>query len=479
MNIAVISKQDNGLLKRYNEEISNDYIDVINRLEEMEKNPNRTVLDMQICFGKAFPRKEYFHICLPFSFSSSYISGVNYPNFLTFDDYTKKLNEFKKELDELKKRDIAYNNFQIDDYEKKLEEFKKNLKNIFFRDCERYIDGHNYTYAHKKISNKPETIMLSSEKIGWTSYEYEANDDVQISISTNFGYGYSSYFILRMKYKNIDILPYSAIIHYYHANIIELQRYTRQYNTDRESWNIAFDFVAESANMAQNSPSDFIKKFIVNEINEMLAGLKNIANNPNTEIKRFLDKENNKITNGFCYSVRNIRKEESTEYLVYPNEMDIAFKAEKITGALLFLDKLSELVEIFPNIQNAIDEIKSLNRKLIPELLEKISHISKLVKEHNNQVLKIEEVLTPIEEEIKTHEKVIEELLQTCKSNDIEEEIKDRYKSNNPNYKILIEKREEILERRRKLKDQIFKRERFIEELNKCYQLIQTYILAA
>jgi hypothetical protein len=474
MNIAVVFKQDNGLLERYNEEISNDYIDIINRLEGMKDNTNRTVLDMQACFGEAFHSKECFRICLPYSFSATLFSEhqyICYPHFLTYDDYTKKLNEYKKELDELKKTTIAYNNLQI---ENKLEEFKKELKNNFFRDCKRYIDGHNYTYAHKKISNKPETIMLSSEKIGWTSYEYEANDDVQISIKTNFGYGNSSYFLLSMKYKNVDILPFSTIIHYYYANIIELRRYTRQYNTDRESWNIAFDFVVESANMAKNSPSEFIKKFIFNEINEMLTGLKSIANNPSTEIKRFLGKYNNKITNGFCYSVRNIRGEESKEYLVYQNEMDIAFKAEKITGALLLLDKLSEFVEIFPTIQNAIDEIKSLNHKLIPELLEKISHISNLVKKHNDQVLKIDEVLTPIEEEIKIHKKVIEELLQTCKSNDEMLEIK-----NNPNYKILIEKREELLERSRRLKKQIFKRERFIEELNKCYKLIQTYILAA
>ena len=45
--------------------------------------------------------------------------------------------------------------------------------------------------------------MWSSEAIGWTYYSYKVNDDFVVSISTNFGYGNSSYFILRLMGKGL------------------------------------------------------------------------------------------------------------------------------------------------------------------------------------------------------------------------------------------------------------------------------------
>ena len=100
--------------------------------------------------------------------------------------------------------------------------------------------------------------MLSTEDIGWTSYEYKANEDVVIFIHTNFGYGNSSYFFLNMRYKGIDILPYTSIVHYYKANIVDLCRHTRQYSMKRDSWNVAFNLVVEAANMAKNNPEKLL-----------------------------------------------------------------------------------------------------------------------------------------------------------------------------------------------------------------------------
>ena len=62
-HIAVISKQNNGLLKFTKREITNNYIDIIDRLKEMEQNSNRTILDMQQCFVKVFAKKDYFDMC--------------------------------------------------------------------------------------------------------------------------------------------------------------------------------------------------------------------------------------------------------------------------------------------------------------------------------------------------------------------------------------------------------------------------------
>ena len=259
--ISVVLKRNNGDLELIKEGISNDYIDILDKLKEMGENPNRTLLDMQQCFQRVFYQQRYFDVCMPYSYSASYISGVSYPNILKYDEYNKLLSEERCRLQK-----IFCDNERV---ERELMQYKDRLKSDFLSKSSRYINGYHFSKTRLEISNKNEAVMWSSEAIGWTYYSYKVNDDFVVSISTNFGYGYSSYFILSMKYKDIDILPYSAIIHYYYANIFELRRYTRQYNLERESWNVAFDFVVESVNMAKNNPERFINYFIINEIMNM------------------------------------------------------------------------------------------------------------------------------------------------------------------------------------------------------------------
>lgn len=485
--IAVVSKQDNGLLKLTREKILNDYIDVVDNLQEMNNNPNRTVLDMQQTFLRAFPRKEYFSVCWPYSYDASYIGGGGgYPEIRTYDEYNALLTSERNRLN------LSYPK-NARKVEEELESYKRYLKYEFIQQSLRYIHSYNFIQASFKIQNKYQTIMLSAEKIGWTNYRYEANEDVVISISTNFGYGNSSYFLLAMQYKGIDILPYSAIIKYYYANAIELRRCTRQYYLDRDSWNIAFDFVVENANMAKMNPQKFIEDFIVNEINEMILGLKNIINHPDTEIKRFLDASRNKILNGYSFCVRNINEMEIKDYEVYKDEMEIAIKAEKITGSLLFLEKLSELVEIFPTIQKSITEIKLLNTQLIPELEEKMSKIHKTIEEKtkqleklNKQLEELEEQIKDVDAQIKPHKELIQKLKEECKDYEKQKEAEEKYRSDNPRYKELCSIKEELQKKKGNLQNEIYKldrrigkRKEFIYRLEKCQNNIQTYLSVA
>ena len=469
--IVVVAKQSNNVLEFKKEKISNDYADIIDRLQEMKENPNRTVLDMQGCFTRVFNQKDYFHLCLPYCYSSSYVDGIRYPDMLTFDEYNTKLIKKRTKLKEKQLSD--------DKIEEKLDTYKRELKDDFLYECRRYIEGYNFAKTSSKIKNRSETVMLSTENIGWTKYEYKANEDVIIFIYTNFGYGNSSYFFLGMQYKGIDILPYSAIVHYYNADIIELKRHTRQYFTERDSWNIAFDFVIKSANMAKTDPRKFINEFVINEVREMVSGLKNIANQPNTEISRFINKRRNVVSNGFCYSVRNIWESEVNDYEVYRDEMNIAFKAEKVTGALLFLDKLSELAELLPTIQESIKEIKLLNNALIPELEEKIFNIQNVINEQNKKVESLEKSLKTLNEKMQPHEDIIQKLQETCKEQEEKNEVKKKYKIENHEYEQLCLEKEGLLNSISALKGHIQKRSNFIARLKECQNRIQTHLLAA
>ena len=493
--IAVVSKQSNGVLELTKEEISNDYKDIIDRLDEMVKNPNRTVLDMQQCFVQAFPRKEFFDICWPRFYDSKYVGGVGYPKIYTYDEYKDLLKSKRESLD------LCYSNDRekYKKIESALEDSKARLKIDFKLWCLRYIHGYNFTQTKSKIKNKSQTIMLSEEKIGWTTYIHKANEDVDISIKTNFGYGWSSYFLLAMSYKGIDILPYSALVKYYYANEVELIRCTRQYNLDRDSWNVSFDFVVETANMAKMNPQKFINEFIVNEIDEMVLGLKNTMDNPN-EIERFMKRgvngfnnTNENIPNGFCLTVRNISKTEIEDYGVYRDEMVIAYKAEKITGALLFLEKLSKLAEILPTIQGSIDRIKSLNNRLKPELEEKITRIQNSVEELNEQVKKqrksleeLEGQLKAVNEKIKPHTENIKKLKEGCKDNEEQKKIEEKYSNDNHDYRELCSEKEKLQQEKEELQNKIYKlnrhiekRKAFINRLEVCRNNIQEYLSVA
>ena len=77
-------------------------------------------------------------------------------------------------------------------------------------------------------------------------------------------------FFLWLKYKGIDILPYSYVVKYYYANRMDIHRYTRMYDVTRDSWNLSFKFVEETANSAADDEESFVNRYILNEINQMV-----------------------------------------------------------------------------------------------------------------------------------------------------------------------------------------------------------------
>lgn len=470
--IGVVTRTENGNLGIKKVDISKEHTDLLAKLHDMCANPNRTVLDMQSEFARTFTKKEFFYLCLPYEYSSSYINGIDYPKCLTTDEYQTAL---ESERDDIRKNCGQRSDEQI---EAQVLEYKAALKRSFYYECARYIDGYNFCKTSSLIKAQSSTIMLSTEDIGWTSYEYKVNDDIVISIHTNFGYGGSSYFFLNLKYKGIDILPYSSIVKYYKANIIELRRHTRQYSMIRDSWNEAFGFVVESANTARNSPDLFVKEWIVNELAEMMSGLRYIAQHSSEAINRFIGNKNDNIQNGFCYNVRNIWESEIRDYGVYKSEMDLTFKAEKITGALLLLEKLQPLTEISPMIQCSIDEIKQLNRDLSPEIDSQITKIQEEVDLYKQRLLSLEADLATLEEKVAPHNKCIAEL-QEGKSLNEKNEIRKRYMMENHEYDSLCSDIVSVNEKIKDVKTRISKREGFVHCLEECVERIQIYAQAA
>ena len=211
--------------------------------------------------------------------------------------------------------------------------------------------------------------MVSTDTIGWTTYNYEINNDISIQLDSNFGYGRSSYFLLSLRYKGIEIYPVSEYVKYPYANMRTLIGHTRTYRVDRMSWQDALEFVAETANYAMRFPRSFVDKFILGEIQEMMEGLRNILYKENLydPVKLTLTRPQylGVSVEGICNS----------KYTASSGEMLLVQKSERIIGVLAVLEKLKTLDTIVKNIDESIREIIAMVNKLLPELVNGIKRV--------------------------------------------------------------------------------------------------------
>ena len=268
---------------------------IIEEIESMKKNDNCTVLDVQSLFTKSYPKNlfqyKYYDYLFPFSYSSAYVSGVSYPDIITDDEYKKKLKDQelyyssdkyllnycdeRHELNKLKKEsDIKFKERVKELVHKKMLDYVKSLRESF--SCHRFIYAYRYNSVLEEIKKECNVKMWSTDQIGWKKFEYIINNDITIYISSNFGYGSASYFYCNLKYKDIYILPYTDIVKYYYVQMTDFIRYTRTYELERDSWLEVFGFVVDIVNMAKYETERFIKVWIVNEVQEMMIGIREI-----------------------------------------------------------------------------------------------------------------------------------------------------------------------------------------------------------
>lgn len=446
--IGVVKTTTSGYVVFTKMPITNEYMELVRMLEDMVSNPNMSVLDMQGHFNREFRCcQRGYNYCYPYSYSSSYIGGAAYPHSYTFQEYQQKLRN-------------------CDD---------KGLKAKYKDEAIRYIQALCYDRELQRLKQDDSNRMFSSENIGWTSYEYEINSDIQFQLKTNFGYGMSSYFIVNLTYKGIDILPYSSIVTYYYANMADIIRCTRMYETEHDSWNIALDFVAKTTNEAVSNPSSFVRNWVMNEIRMMMAGLKRFAENPSTAFSEVMYDEK-KI--GGLISVRNISQSEKEIYKIYPREMEVAKQAEKISGALDLLTNLESLTDIFPEVSHDIQAIKDLNNGLLPSFIGKIEEIGDEIEKRQSVVTHLEEEIETLEQFCKPHNDLIikikkEKEAETSKYVS-EDEVRKEYSNEHYDYKEKYERLKKMQVEVITRKTDIWNRKNFKLQIESCVDKIKT-----
>lgn len=475
--IGVVRKINNGQGLEYIQvDIPKKFSNLSSKLRDMDKNANRTVFDLQTEFARTIPREGsslHFDYCISRSYTSAYINGIPYPSVLTYNEYQEQIRNIEKSYK------LSFD-FKLDPegtkryIEKAICEYKKRIKSKFCIEAARYIIAYQYNLALESLKKDNNNKMFSSENIGWTVYEYPINNDLIFTVRSNFGYGSSAYFYVNLKYKGIDILPYSDVVKYYYANMQAFIRYTRLYVPARSSWDIALSFVVETANEAIADEAEFIKKWIMNEVEEMISGLNRLESDPTAYYKNIIG-INQQTRNLVC--VRNVLQDEIQKYKIYPEESIIAFQAEKISGALLLLDNLSTLTTIYPNVTKSIEQIKDMNRGLLPNFRSTKNKIEIEVERRREVVNKLEEQVEELTERNKPHEEAIKLLVeQAKKDNPSHTNIQRDYESKHPDYVITSKKIKDIRNDIYEKKQDIYQRNEFARCISECISRIEQYM---
>lgn len=437
----------------------------IAELEAMVDNPNRTVYDMSSYFYSVFsPKVKAFAFCYPSEYNDSFIDSRSVPKEVSYADYIKSVKEIESIFNEKHrfcKESLEVLKLKLDN---EIIEANHSDKKKYFKKASIYIKCLRLSETVKKIKEHDEIKMYSRDVVGYSTYTHKINDDITVELRTNFGYGSAAYFNLAVKYKDIVILPYSYLVHYYYANMKSLMACTRAYRPLRESWESSINFIADFVNQSIADPRKFVGEYVIKEVEEMMKGLRAIMDNPAEVQIRIKDSTSSEVR---LSVIRPFNKDEFVMMESMADELTTLFKAEKITGALLFIESLTQLQEFCGDMSALIGEILSMNKDVKPEIPPVLNSVRSMIEAFKREEKNLERQIK-FKENRKQYFDKRKERLQ-AKMTFAEKIAHDKiFREKNPLYIKLEEEINELNQKVYNFQDKIRKRERVEERLTVC-----------
>ncbi len=316
------------------------------------------------------------------TFHKAYQNELN----INFFEYSKKI---KTELEVIK---INYENDQnILNFKKSIQCLKSNICS----DLDLWMKAISIDKAYIKCKTNSDVIIFSHRIIGWSNPIYQLTSNFSVEIKTNFGYGKSSYFLTKLKYKNIEITPFSEWIEYEYAKFNEIIRYTKKHRIENKSWSEAINFCLESCNLSLKDEKIFVEKYIILECEKMVTGLEKILNSSEFSFKN----EANRI-----YSMNKSGSDL------------IEFRGEKITGGIDFISKIQEFIDI-EDMSQFIDRIENCNNELLPLLENEVPILEAKLIELNIELTKIKPHYDSLSLKKKKYDLELKKITDSIKSN--------------------------------------------------------------
>lgn len=284
-----------------------------------------------------------------------------------------------------------------------------------------FIHSHLMEKCYEKCSNDRNNTAFSHRKVGFTGYDYTLNESLAVNVSTNFSYGHASYFFITLKYKGIQIIPYSRLVHYRIIDVKQLIRHTREYECFDANWKDALDFVKDASNdFIKNGDNSFISKYIINECEKIAQLLPQYLITNVFELSETL--------NGTFFGSR------TTFTMIELEGYDLhVFRGEKMSGALSYIANIKKLSELIPS-QKYIDCIEKCANAVLPELSTAITNLEFELKDINGRVDSLKVIISG---ESKYSSKEINDFYSTW--DQLKSFMLEINKNENKNLKIEIE----------------------------------------
>lgn len=465
--IACVSKLENGTLQYKEFAVKKPNKPIMLQLKDMVDNPNRTLLDIQEVASALVITGEEHNVCIPYSYSASYISSPKRPDNISFYAYQNLVDNKREELElQKKQKEEKGEDFSVEEH---LQKYLHSLKLKYFYALNNYVNADEYAVQLALIQQEPKYLMYSTEKIGWTIFNYPISENVKFEVKTNFGYGSAAYFYVNLIYKGIKIIPYSDLVKYYYANMRQYGQYTRQYRPRHMSWPVSLNFVVDTANLAHTDSDEFVKVWIKNELDEMMKGLRLLKADPDKVISAFV--RNQTRDTEVYLAIRNIQGDDLRDYKAFPKEMKVAYKAYKISGALHLLENMCQLSQIYDFVYESIAELKEINRSIIPEIEATMSNIAKTIKRLKQELTGLTDKLAKVESELNPLYEALA-ILSEGKVGDENTEVMIKFNKDHPNFINLQNTRRNL---KLKIQDKNFfiaKRKNFYQSLTESLNLI-------
>ena len=177
-------------------------------------------------------------------------------------------------LDNDSKISYSHSNNDLTNEEKKGEVLKDK------KDLKELLKKHDLAYAielaYENAINDSNIVAISHRKHGWSYPSFDLTKNLNVQFLTNFGYGGRSYFYVKLRFKNIDIIPFSEWVRYEDSRYDELISYSQDYRVDNHSWQGAMVYIKSAVNLCVKDEEKFVEKYITSECEWLVSGLKDI-----------------------------------------------------------------------------------------------------------------------------------------------------------------------------------------------------------
>lgn len=495
--IITLAKRQDGTLERVDYPI-NCLDSLYDKLLKMVNDDEfYDVIDMEKAILREVETKP-LNICIPHEYNCVYINGSydGDSNLLKYERIDQK--ELKASYDSKwkyfysdSKRRLKRNNPLLS--KKELESQTETLaegkyckfiheeKINFLRKRTGFLQAYAYKCTYDDIED---VFFVSSERIGWPNHKekgnptwiYEINNDIKVAFWSNFCYGASSAFHIKIWYKGIMLCPYSEFVTYRYVRVTDILNYTRKYQLFRDSWEDAANFVLDFCNKAIADPDNFIKKEMTYEIKMLVKELESIVESKESYLKEKFQTRN--IVNSRYSHVVNLVSFDDLQMIDYeknPKEYELLFRMEKISGALKFVESLEQFSSILKFVRRAIVKIEDLNSKIYPELSECIVPIREEVCKLKEEVDDLESQYDKLEKKVEKHYSKIEIIKNKYKDQEDKEKAESRYLKRHPEVMEIEENMSIIMTKLLSVKNIYKMRDKFLKKLEICKLGIENY----